>query len=1086
MSIFSDKRFSLENIFDKTPNLYWQVPAEIHTAIEKEIAGYNFSGDKKEYIVAKIEGSIAGDLMFDSNFKNDLNSAATALDRQKIIRDYLRAYIKREVNLEIANIQKEIKQSVVTKNGSVLSLFDPRWKKEAKAGDYSQYEEYRKNVTDFIFPTAGSDAEGSSKITASTSVKSDHTKYLEKIVSDYNDGKIVIPAGMTPQAYFDQLSIDLYNASSVGNYVHRETGELLSTTDLYILSNIDENIGGRIKNNLAPGKKVELLNNLKTSNTADASKNYIKRFEFFGKVSTAAPKEVVGELLTKGKTSGLTPLEFSKELLGKVPRIAVNASGKASLEGVDVFKKVFDNTLKQFDTDLKKNHKKAIQEFHHSNTAANVSNLKFLIHQGTGPIAELTAALEKNELAHDIMNFAKATKSFTSFSTKNTAEATRLKNRILTAVGSGVIKFKSDTEKNDFIRAINNNDHSYLNKFVTPGMLGKSTFANFLQEVNNTNLELAGVVGSEELATRALNFENFTSLYKREVLNNIIYAAQVGYDSGYFVSEIKKKLKETQVAKIWSQLDTQITFDSLSKKAKDSFIGFVTSSRFGKFAANKADIETLFDLYGGKLSFTGLLKKSGLVYFKKFLNRFGVQMNLDFKWTLKDIMKSRLYELGKLKLLKNLRFLEKGLGLAFKKISGPFTSMLSRGLSGSWGTISRGFSRFLGSFGGFLGSIVGGLGPSGASMARFVRIFSIALLIIILIFILILLPPIQVILGGFNSLSSTRYESESFADQNYGAARPLSGQGNVIASGVFTSGNACVSSDGKAVNETKYSDWNNLTLADFENTRNDNNCRIMCNAKNIMGVMFPGSFNAVNCNALKTIGTVVNENNQFYCTDFVVDAYKQDDPGLVSRLVIVQDRYLESKSGGSGIYEKVELAVPNDPGDTSNIDKYNARCVPLDKFTPGNVFIMRANTCNDTFDSDGKYRTKNPVTGGIESTWGAHVELVLKVVDEEGKKVLYNLSTNHIRKKIRYTLTKCEGPGDTYRLSENDQKAYLGLVMVRSFPCKMYELREVDPNLSCPKDALGNEACIVGPNNYPDFGNYQKVPISRTGVSTPF
>jgi hypothetical protein len=87
MSIFSDKRFSLENIFDKTPNLYWQVPAEIHTAIEKEIAGYNFSGDKKEYIVAKIEGSIAGDLMFDSNFKNDLNSAATALDRQKIIRD---------------------------------------------------------------------------------------------------------------------------------------------------------------------------------------------------------------------------------------------------------------------------------------------------------------------------------------------------------------------------------------------------------------------------------------------------------------------------------------------------------------------------------------------------------------------------------------------------------------------------------------------------------------------------------------------------------------------------------------------------------------------------------------------------------------------------------------------------------------------------------------------------------------------------------------------------------------------------------------------------------------------------------------
>jgi hypothetical protein len=49
----------------------------------------------------------------------------------------------------------------------------------------------------------------------------------------------------------------------------------------------------------------------------------------------------------------------------------------------------------------------------------------------------------------------------------------------------------------------------------------------------------------------------------------------------------------------------------------------------------------------------------------------------------------------------------------------------------------------------------------------------------------------------------------------------------------------------------------------------------------------------------------------------------------------------------------------------------------------------------------------------------------------------------------------------------------------------MYELKNTNPSLSCPKDEFGNDACIVGPNNYPDFGNYESVPLDKSGVKAP-
>lgn len=1077
-------KFSLKDLFEASPELYGyanSVEKDIKRAIDEEVAKYNFTGDKADYVRAKVEGSIIGSLHYDQSFIKALNMATTSSSRQEIIRGYIRNYISREIDIEIANVQKEIRQNVQNKAGNLFSVFDPRWKKKVKDGDYSQYEEYRKNIQNYLMPTIGGGGEGDSSV-INTTAPSDYYSYLNDAVKEYNKGKLTIPAGVSPQAYFDKLAQDAYNASEVKNFVHGDTGRLLNSQELSTLSNIHSNSGkeGGIRSNLSGEKKIELLDDLGRGDVDSASKKYVKRFEFFGKVSSAAPKEVLGELLISGKTSGRTYQEFSKDLISEIPRIVIDSSGKAILKGKDIFQQIHSQALKDYTEGLKKNPKKAIQEFQHQNIAANISSLQFLIHKGTGPIRELQAALEKNELVHDILNFAKATKSFTSFSTKNTAEATRLKNRILASVSSGAIRFKSDGEKNRFIEAVNTNDSRFLNNFITPGMFGGGTFGNLVKEVNDINFDLGGRVGSSELITRSLNFENNIGLYKRSVLNNVIFAAQLGYDSGYFVSEIKKRLKESQVGQIWTKLDTKVSWESIKKKTQDSFISFATSSAiFGKFAANRGELESLFKMYNGEMSWGEFLKIAAKARFEKFLGKkIEDLVNLGFKWTLKDIMSSRFYQLSKLKLLKNLRYLERFALLGFKKLAGPLGGAFSKLIAKGWGRFAGGIGRVFATFGGYLSSLLGGLGPSGAAIARFVRVLSISLIVLLLYFILILLPPIQVILGGFNGLSSSRYDPESLADQNYGAARPLSGQGNVISSGVFTSGNACVASDGRAMNTSEYSDWNNLSLSDFENTKNDVNCRIMCNAKNTMGAMFIGTGNSINCNALKSIGSPTSF-NQFVCTDLVVASYKDDDPYLTARLVIDQDRYLESKPG---IYEEIELAVPNNPSNPETLSVYNPRCVPLDKFAPGNIFVMRANTCNDTYDA-GRYQTINPSTGTVVSTWGAHVELVLKVVDEGGKKVLYNLSTNHIRKKIKYNLTKCDG--NNYKLSSEDQKTFIGETMVKSFPCKMYELKNVNTSLSCPKDELGNDACIIGPNNYPDFGNYESVPLNRSGVRAP-
>jgi len=123
MGIFDN--FTLDKIFEKSPDLYGfadSVEKDIRNVINKEVAKYNFTKDKADYVRAKVEGSIIGSLHYDESFRNALNMATTTSARQEIIRGYIRNYISREIDIEIANVQKEIRQNVQNKAGNLFQF----------------------------------------------------------------------------------------------------------------------------------------------------------------------------------------------------------------------------------------------------------------------------------------------------------------------------------------------------------------------------------------------------------------------------------------------------------------------------------------------------------------------------------------------------------------------------------------------------------------------------------------------------------------------------------------------------------------------------------------------------------------------------------------------------------------------------------------------------------------------------------------------------------------------------------------------------------------------------------------------------
>lgn len=60
-------KFSLKELFEASPELYGyanSVEKDIKRAIDEEVAKYNFTGDKADYVRAKVEGSIIGSLHY--------------------------------------------------------------------------------------------------------------------------------------------------------------------------------------------------------------------------------------------------------------------------------------------------------------------------------------------------------------------------------------------------------------------------------------------------------------------------------------------------------------------------------------------------------------------------------------------------------------------------------------------------------------------------------------------------------------------------------------------------------------------------------------------------------------------------------------------------------------------------------------------------------------------------------------------------------------------------------------------------------------------------------------------------------------
>lgn len=1106
----SDKTSS-KAIMEAMPDLYGQLPSYIDKAIVDEVSSYAISGPKKDYIIEKVRGSIAATFHFDDSFLRQLGALSRTEDKIYLIRKYLREYVKKEINLESANLEREARDKIISQDGknprSVFSILDPRWKRNAKPGDYKQYKEYRDEVTGLLFPD---------KTLAKKSSESEYSKSLESLVDNYNSGGLPLTAmatgGITgPQAALDNIAKSRFNNLARNTQVYNSAaGEFLTLKQQIILANIENKIiknkdNPLIKEGITAAQKIVLMRAIESGSLADASRFFNTSF-LTGKVGRDKkdPQELFNDL---GKTN---------------PNIKVNSSGVASVSG-DPLKDFFENSIDKFQDKVKTDSRNASIDLQQSFVVSNITSLRSLIQaQGTSVDAKLMEHLKKNELANDILNLSKSLKDVAKLSGVGASQLNSVKQNILNSVTNGVIKFSSDSEKDRFVDAINKNDYRYIKKFVTPGLLGEGTFANFFEDINRNSFELAGKYDSSDLASRALNFNNYISVYRKNVLDTYIYAAQLGFDQGYLFSEIKRIGRESKFGKILAIYDTPITWDRVNAELRKGIIkqslklgGFLQKKFNLKKGVSQGDLENVLDLFAGKKTFNDLLKKRVTGELEKFLSKkFGVAVNFGIEVTWKNFLKSKFVSDLKLKGLKNLRFLEKRLelfagkwlglaGKAFKfalsKLGGKLPPIVSRLLSKGWSGFSGFFGKFINVFG-----KKRDLFSSASSILVSIQVFVFGCMgISILIFILGVLIFISTLSGSYSSTSSSSsdYLPGAYGDVVLDNFQPY--DQNIETSRISASANYCLA--GKDLNsfESNYPNWNNLKLADFEGTDDANNCKIMCNARKLMAGLAPGNNGLLSCNINASILPKSSETNhdvlpnQYVCSDFVTHAYFSDDPEMAKqggRSVIQIDSYLKRNSDKNDLdrkYDRVDLAEINNPDNEESLNEFSPICQDLSNFKSGNVLIIRANTCNDTDYVGGpvaglSYKTIDHL-GRPADVWGAHIEIMLKVVDSGSDKLLYTVNANNVAKRPRWFLKKCATAGQYYidrKAEATSLKGYpldsegkpitgpdgkllqLNYVIdgVYGHPCRMYQIKR--KTLSC------FDKCEIPPSNYPDKDNY--------------
>lgn len=1114
-------RTSSEKIMEAMPDFYGQVPKEINQAIEDEINSYEISGVKKDYIRAKIRGSIVATFKFDEDFIRQYKALTSDADKIFLLRKYLREYVKKEINLEAANLEREARNKIITKDGkeprSLLSILDPRWKKNAKPGDYKQYKQYRDEVTGLLFPE---------KDLASKSSQSTHFKDLKELVKTSKSGGLPLTflatgALVSPLTAINNIAKSRFKYIAKNTQVYNSAAKgFLTLEEQIILGNIDKKIrsdsskGNKeskhvlIKEGISEIQKIELVRAISSGSLSNATKFF--NINSKGKVGS--------------KQEDVDPADLFKELAEVQPEIVLDSSGNEVVKN-DTLQEFYSNSADKFTEKVKKDSTNAAIDFQQAVVVSNITATRSLIQsQGTAVDAKLTEHLKANELVNDILNLSKSLKDADKLTGADAKKLNDIKQNILNSVTSGLIKFSSEVEKNQFVTAIKTNNYKFIKKFATPGLLGGGTFATLIENINRNSFDLAAKYNSPELASRALNFNNYLSVFRKTILDSYIYAAQLGFDQGYLVSEIKDRLKKSRFSQILAIYDTPFTWDTFKQNARKTVIK--QSLKFGSYlqktfklkkGPSQGDLEAVLDLFSGKKTYGELAKKWVEKKFYKFLqDKFKVSVDFTKEITLKNFLESKFVNDVKLKVLKNLRFLEKRLQLfagkrfavlasaakmGLSKLGGKLPPIVSKILNRGWFSVSGFFGRFLTVFG-----KKRDIFSSTSSMLVSIQTFVVGCFAVsIFLFILGVLIFISTLSGSYSSTSSSSssYLPGAYSDVLLDNFQPY--DQNIEASRINASANYCMTGDKLTSFESSYPNWNNLKLADFEGTDDANNCKIMCNARKLLAGLAPGNNGLLSCNINASIlptntGNAVQP--EFYvCTDFVTHSFFDDDENMGrkgGRSVIQVDSYLKSVSDSSNpdrLYERVDLAQINNPDNEATLNEFSPICQDLSNFKAGNVLIIRANTCNDKDFVGGPVRGLSYKTidhlGRPADVWGAHIEIMLKVEGSGNERTLYTLNANNVAKKPRWKLKKC-ATGDKFYLErkleatslkgypldnegkpltvKNSSGADVPLELnyvtenVYGYPCRMYQIKR--KTFSC------FDKCEIPPSNYPDRDNY--------------
>ncbi len=996
------------------PNLYSKLPDYIEQAIQREVASYNLPVEKAQIIADNVYATISASYQFDPSFTSSF-ATASPTERETIIRSFLRQYIKREIDIETENIKREVHQKITNNyKENYFQVLDPRGK---------DYKKYRENFVGLFFP----EVRVAEDVVDSDSNKSNYKSEIDSIAADFNNGKITqTDANRRTYQIETSISDHLYDSN-------------FDTSTLNFQDHKENLISSKIEEGIKNGT-------LKVTNSRDRA--------------TLHSAIVAGDVTTFSKYVQKKNRANSAGLMAEMAavhtKISVDSSGKVFTSG-DGFKNQFTQGMATSGKKLDGSPYKYIRGVQLTHLQANISDLAVLA--ATSPSAKtskgttVSQLLEKNKLANDILNASSAIRYSAKLNTNALSKLNLLKSNIEKSINSGVMSFGSEAEKERFFNALRSNDSRYLESFVKPGLLGTSTFAKFIKDANDENIDLGGATNSIGLTSRGLNFQNNENAFKRNLLNQYIYAAQLAYDPGYAFSEIKQRLKDKFQFATFKNFDAKATGKALIFKA------FTSITINGK-KVSEGDLQSVLNFYKDpKTQIKNFLSNGFKSFVKK---RFGMDL------TVKSFFDSYLYKKFraglKLKFGKNVRYLEQLAKLGLKKFSGPLGDSIKK-LFNKFGGSSVLIKRAFSGIGNFFRWVVGGKKKGGTFFDDIKKVILTSCLLFVGLYVIAILGVIQVILGAFSSNSSTPYLPGSFSDVTFATYQSINP--NVIARGgsITTSGNVCVSTQTSAMYTPLRSNWNNLKISDFEGTDNSNNCKIMCNARRILGGLMPGTDGSLNCNynypdMYKTTinakgNEVVANSQQFWCTNLVMEALKDDDPSILTsdnRLVMGLDNYMKSKPT---LYEMSDLAIPNSASDSANLSQYNSLCVDKANFQSGNPIIFRINTCNDTREPGGYKTLLND--GVVKPITNGHTELVLKLTDTQ----LITISANNVLKKLAYNVSTAGcAPGKVKVTGKSS-----GYIENQKYPmylCRMYQFKNTSGSYTCPS------RCDIPANNYAD------------------